>query len=100
MKKMNSELSSENTDLRADLKNYVEKLYQTTQDGLGGSVTSVGGLAQNEHLSELTEMNEVLNQTNGIMSDQIAMLEDHLNKSRKQLSACQAELSKVSLSPP
>lgn len=94
MKKMNSELSSENTDLRADLKNYVEKLYQTTQDGLGGSVTSVGGLAQNEHLSELTEMNEVLNQTNGIMSDQIAMLEDHLNKSRKQLSACQAELSK------
>ena len=39
-------------------------------------------------------MNDVLNKTNSIMSEQITMLEGHLNATRKDLTAAQEELGK------
>ena len=56
--------------------------------GLGVGLGAVGGsssMAQGEQMNELAEMNDVLNQTNTIMSEQITMLETGLNTTKRDL---------------
>ena len=95
LKKSNDDVLQENSALRADLKHYVERMLTYTEGsgpGLnlgGGSLSSSNGsnLAHGEQMNELAEMNDVLNQTNTIMSEQISMLEGHLNTTKKDLMA-------------
>ena len=62
--------------------------------GIGSA--SAGALGSSEQMNELVEMNDVLNKTNSIMSEQITMLEGHLNTSRTSLTDCQEQLANES----
>ena len=86
LKKSNDDVQAENGSLRADLKHYVERMLSYTEgsnSGLGGASNT--SMAHGEQMNELAEMNDVLNQTNTIMSEQISMLESHLNTTKKEL---------------
>jgi len=91
LKTSNDEFVEENTSLRSDLKHYVERMLAYTEGtgvGLGVGLGAVGGsssMAQGEQMNELAEMNDVLNQTNTIMSEQITMLETGLNTTKRDL---------------
>jgi DNA repair exonuclease SbcCD ATPase subunit len=85
LKQSNDDILAENGSLRTDLKHYVERMLAYTEgskSGLGSSTTS---MAHGEQMNELAEMNDVLNQTNTIMSEQISMLEGHLDTTKKEL---------------
>ena len=89
------EITKENAGLRADLKNYVERMLAYTEGGGGGGIGggALGSLGSSEQMNELVEMNDVLNKTNSIMSEQITMLESHLNASRTALTEAQEQLA-------
>jgi DNA repair exonuclease SbcCD ATPase subunit len=89
------EITKENAGLRADLKNYVERMLAYTEGGGGGGIGggALGSLGSSEQMNELVEMNDVLNKTNSIMSEQITMLESHLNGSRTALTEAQEQLA-------
>lgn len=97
LKLSHDEITKENVGLRGDLKNYVERMLAYTEGG-GGGGTSIAGaasgsLGSSEQMNELVEMNDVLNKTNSIMSEQITMLEGHLNVSRTALTESQEQLA-------
>lgn len=95
------ELVQENERVRKDLQHYIEKMlkHAETNDGATGTVgvaPSGEGVADMESYSDLTEMADVLNKTNSIMTEQVAMLETELGKTKALEQTASERLAKVS----
>ena len=71
--------------MRKDLQHYLDKMLKYTEGatmGENGGAALQGSLpgVDTEAYSDLTEMADVLNKTNSIMTEQIAMLETELGR--------------------
>ena len=88
--------------MRKDLQHYIEKMLKHSEGEALGSTTSStivqGSLpgVDTEAYSDLTEMADVLNKTNSIMTEQIAMLETELGRSKSAEKTATERLSKIS----
>ena len=94
------ELVKENERVRKDLQHYIEKMLKHAEGPEGGidvgNAMGGGQGADSEALTDLTEMADVLNKTNSIMTEQIAMLETELGKTKASEQTASERLEKVS----
>ena len=95
------ELVNENERVRKDLQHYIEKMLKHTEgQAIGDTTSSViqGSMpgVDTEAYSDLTEMADVLNKTNSIMTEQIAMLETELGRTKSSEKTATERLAKIS----